>query len=59
MSKCNHDWETCPVHGVGENIPSFRTVLNCVYGGVELNDGGTWDESTSEKVVDSILGGLE
>lgn len=53
---CTHSWETCPVHSLPDGeLPPFRTVVTCVYGGAELADGGTWDESTSDEVVTRVI----
>ena len=57
---CTHSWKTCPVHGLPDGeLPPMRVVMTCIYGGAELKDGGTWDETTSNEVVDRIADRLE
>lgn len=52
---CTHRWVSCPVHGLpGGELPPFRVVLTCIVGGAELKDGGTWDQDTSDSVVDRL-----
>ena len=52
---CTHSWKTCPVHGMAnQELPPFRNVLTCLYGGAELKDGGVWDEETSDVVTERI-----
>jgi hypothetical protein len=36
----------------------MRIVLTCIYGGAELNDGGTWDQDTSNDVVERLVARL-
>ena len=53
---CTHSWRTCPVHGTGtDELPPFRTVVTCLYRGLATKDGGTWDEDTTNEVVDRIV----
>lgn len=57
--RCTHSWKTCPVHGLdGGGVPPMRTVLSCIYGGAELKDGGTWDETTSAEVTSRVAAKL-
>ena len=57
---CTHTWKTCPVHSLPDGKrPPFRTVLTCNYGGTELEDGGTWDETTSDEVANRLAARLE
>lgn len=54
--ECTHRWKTCPVHSSpNDELPSFRTIITCIYGGAKLKDGGTWDETTSNEVVDRLF----
>ena len=58
--ECTHHWKTCPVHGLpGGELPPMRTVITCIYGGAELKDGGTWDETTSADVSERVAQRLE
>lgn len=60
MTECTHQWQTCPVHGRADgDLPPFKTIVTCLYGGMQLKDGGTWDERTSGEVVDRVLERLE
>jgi hypothetical protein len=52
---CTHTWKTCPVHGkLDGEMPKFRVAMTCIYGGAELKGGGTWDQDTSNEVVEKI-----
>ena len=37
----------------------MRRVVTCVYGGAELKDGGTWDQMTSDEVVERVARRLD
>jgi hypothetical protein len=37
--QCTHQWRTCPVHSVPVGLPSFPTVVECVYGDIPTKDG--------------------
>jgi hypothetical protein len=53
---CTHSWRTCPIHGTGsDELPPFRTVVLCVYGGAPTKDGGTFDKSDADAIVDRIV----
>jgi hypothetical protein len=57
VTECSHHWRTCPVHSVPEpDMPPFRVVLTCIYGGAPLKDGGEWDAATSNEVTSRIVG---
>ena len=57
---CTHSWKTCPVHGLPDGeLPPWKTVLTCIYGGAELKDGGTWDETTSAEVTERMVKRLD
>ena len=56
MAECSHSWKTCPVHGRPDgSLPPFRVIVACIYGGMPLKDGGTWDERTSDEVVARVV----
>jgi hypothetical protein len=58
--ECTHRWKTCPVHGRPDgSLPPMRIVVTCIYGGMPLKDGGTWDQSTSDKVTDRVAERLQ
>jgi len=53
--ECTHDWETCPVHSRPDGeLPPFRTVITCLYGGVQTKTGTPWDQRDSDEVVERV-----
>lgn len=57
---CTHSWKTCPIHGLPDGeLPPMRVVLTCIYGGAALKDGGSWDQATSDEVVERVCARLE
>ena len=53
--ECTHHWANCPVHTPADgSMPSFVKATTCIYGGTELEDGGTWDMDTSKAVWNRV-----
>jgi len=54
--ECTHQWRTCPVHSRPDGSPPpFRIIVTCIYGGMALKDGGTWDQGTSDEVAGRVM----
>ena len=57
--ECTHHWASCPVHTPAEGLPTPQVATTCIYGGAELEGGGTWDMDTSKalwnRVADRLL----
>lgn len=52
--------ERCRAHGMTvrehaeSNTLTFADFLTCTYEGAPTKDGGTWEQETSERVVDRL-----
>jgi hypothetical protein len=55
---CDHEGESCPVHGEGFYERDFATVLECLFGEVETKAGTPFDRSDAEAVVERVVAQL-
>lgn len=53
--ECSHHWQDCPVHNPDGGMPSMITVTTCLYGGLGLKTGETWDDDTSREVWERVF----
>ena len=54
--ECTHQWRNCPAHSRPDgDLPPFRVVLTCLYGGMPTNDGDPWDQLDSDEAVRQIV----